>query len=178
MTIERITLGGGCFWCLDAAFRRVKGIESVISGYANGLTDNPDYKEICRGDSGHAEVVQIQFDTNHISFRGILEIFFAIHDPTTLNKQGNDIGTQYRSIIAYENELQQIEARNIINTLDTDENWSNPIATEVEPLSVFYPAEEYHQNYYNQNQTNGYCQVVISPKINKLESLLKKNYSR
>jgi peptide-methionine (S)-S-oxide reductase len=166
--LETITLGGGCFWCIEAAFIQIRGVESVISGYAGGHTPNPSYEEVCSGKTGHAEVCQIQFDPRQISCKEILEIFFSIHDPTTLNRQGADIGTQYRSIILYHNEEQKALARELIQSLEKEKVFDNPIVTQIEALDKFYPAESYHQNYYARNPYQGYCQAVIAPKLQKL----------
>lgn len=165
--IENIILGGGCFWCVEAVFQRVKGVTEVISGYAGGETENPDYEEVCGGRTGHAEVVKISFDTNKISLAEILEIFLHLHDPTTLNRQGNDIGTQYRSVIFYNKSEQKEIIQQAIQEAQKD--WQDPIVTQVLADQVFYPAEEYHQNYFNNNPTQGYCRVIINPKISKLK---------
>jgi peptide-methionine (S)-S-oxide reductase len=170
MTIETATLGGGCFWCLDAAFRGVKGVESVVSGYAGGATERPSYQQICTGKTGHAEVVQLSYDKDRIDFETILDVFFSLHDPTTLNRQGADVGTQYRSVIFYHTEAQRQAAERAIAKLREEGPWSDPIVTQVEAAPVFYPAEPYHQDYYRRNPMQGYCQVVISPKLAKLRS--------
>jgi peptide-methionine (S)-S-oxide reductase len=170
MTIETATLGGGCFWCLDAAFRGIKGVGSVVSGYAGGATERPTYQQICTGKTGHAEVVQVSFDRDQIDFETILEVFFSIHDPTTLNRQGADVGTQYRSVIFCHTEAQRQAAERVIARLASEGIWSDPIVTQVEAAPAFYPAEPYHQDYYRQNPMQGYCQVVISPKLAKLRS--------
>jgi len=167
MAIEITTLGGGCFWCLDGAFRRVKGVESVQCGYAGGTTKNPAYEQVCAGETGHAEVVQITFDNGVISFRTLLELFFSIHDPTTLNRQGADHGTQYRSIILYHSDIQKSESVNMIKDLDASGVWVDSIVTQVDQLELFYEAEAYHQDYFTQNSGNKYCQIVISPKLKK-----------
>ena len=172
MSTETIILGGGCFWCVESVYKRLAGVETIVSGYANGDTQNPTYQQICSGNTGHAEVIKITYNPDLISIRIILDVFFTIHDPTTLNRQGNDIGTQYRSIIIYDNEKDKLEAEGKINELTTKNIWPNPIITEIEPLKVFYEAEEYHQNYFNRNPTNGYCQAVIPPKLSKLENKL------
>ncbi|MCU7939440.1 MAG: peptide-methionine (S)-S-oxide reductase MsrA [gamma proteobacterium symbiont of Bathyaustriella thionipta] len=175
MTIA--TLGGGCFWCLDATLKNLKGIANFVSGYADGTIENPTYQQICTGTTGHAEVVQITYDSNIINFQTLLQVFFTIHDPTTLNRQGADTGTQYRSIILCHNDEQLSMAKDYIAQLDASDIWANPIVTEVKPLETFYEAEKYHQNYFQLNPTNGYCQAVISPKLSKLkaeyQSLLK-----
>ena len=163
--MKEIVLGGGCFWCIEAVFRRVKGVEDAINGYAGGERANPTYQQVCSGATGHAEVVKVVYDEDAISLDEILDIFFAIHDPTTLNRQGADVGTQYRSVVYYGNE----EERGIIEAAikRAQKLYSDPIVTEVSPKSIFYPAEEYHQNYYDQNPMQGYCQIVIKPKIQK-----------
>lgn len=167
MTIETCTLAGGCFWCLDSAFRQLKGVISVTSGYAGGTTENPSYEQICRGDTGHAEVVRLEYDSEQIQYETLLEIFFALHDPTTLNRQGADVGTQYRSSIFYENEHQKKLAEEAIESINASGLWSRPAVTALEPLTRFYPAEEYHQDYFSRQPGNPYCQVVISPKLAK-----------
>jgi peptide-methionine (S)-S-oxide reductase len=163
---EVATLGGGCFWCLDAAYRRVEGVTGVVSGYAGGEDPRPTYQRVCSGVTGHAEVVQVEFDPAVISYRDILDVFWAIHDPTTLNQQGHDVGTQYRSIILTHDDAQRQaaeESRAAVQSL-----WPKPVVTEIVPLEVFHPAEEYHQDYYARNPEQGYCQVVINPKLAKL----------
>lgn len=165
---EQATLGGGCFWCLDAAFAQLRGVERVVSGYIGGHLPNPKYEHVCSGRTGHAEVVQITFDPDAISFDDLLDVFFAIHDPTTLNRQGADVGTQYRSAIFPHSPQQEQQARQKIAALDAAGIWPNPIVTTIEPLTEFYPAEAYHQGYYEANPQQGYCQVVINPKLAKL----------
>lgn len=167
MTHEKALLGGGCFWCLDAAYREVDGVTAVVSGYAGGARANPSYEQICTGASGHAEVVELTFDPSLVSFRNLLEIFFAIHDPSTLNRQGNDVGTQYRSVIFCQNKAQEEIAQTIIAELNTSHVFSAPIVTEISAAPAFYPAEAYHQNYFALNPGQGYCQIVIAPKLNK-----------
>ena len=167
--IETTTLAGGCFWCIEAAFNSVQGIEKAISGYMGGTTENPSYKEVCNGGTGHAEVVQLSFDTEQISYREVLEIFFSLHNPTQLNRQGNDIGTQYRSAIFYHTEQQQQQAENIIAEIEQDKIWPDPVVTEVNPQSTFYSGEDYHQEYFNNNPENQYCQMVVSPKLAKFK---------
>jgi peptide-methionine (S)-S-oxide reductase len=162
------TLAGGCFWCLEAVFLRLKGVQRVESGYAGGHVENPTYRAVCTGSTGHAEVVQVDFDPSKITFSELLEVFFAIHDPTTLNRQGADVGTQYRSAIFYHDDVQKQEAERMIADLNAQNIWDNPIVTEVAPLTKFYPAEDYHREYYDRNPEQGYCQVVISPKVAKL----------
>ena len=166
-TREVATLGGGCFWCLEAVFDDIAGVEDVVSGYAGGTVDNPSYKQVCAGTTGHAEVVRITFDPRSISFKEILEVFFTIHDPTTLNRQGHDIGTQYRSIILYASPRQRAVAQQTISELRASGIWDRPIVTELVPASTFYPAEEYHQEYFSKNPTQPYCQVVVAPKVAK-----------
>lgn len=163
--IEKALLGGGCFWCIEAVYNRVKGVSSAISGYAGGARKNPSYEQVCTGATGHAEVVEITFDADVISFEEILEIFWAIHDPTTLNAQGADKGTQYRSVIYYYNDEQKEKAR--LSIANAQHEWHDPIVTELSSAPAFYPAENYHQNYYNEHPTQGYCYVVIAPKIEK-----------
>lgn len=165
---EAATLGGGCFWCLEAVFEQLKGVNSVISGYAGGTVPNPSYEQVCSGSTGHAEVVQITFDPEKISYRELVEVFFTIHDPTTLNRQGPDIGTQYRSIILYHTSKQKEVAKKVIGKLEASGVWENPIVTELEEYKEFYPAEEYHQGYYQRNRAQTYCQAVIRPKLAKL----------
>lgn len=162
------TLGGGCFWCLEAAFRDLVGVERVISGYSGGNVRNPCYREVCEGRTGHAEVVQIHFDPSRIGYRELLEVFFTLHDPTTPNRQGNDVGTQYRSVIFHHSPEQRRTAEELIRALDEEAVWPQPIVTQVLPFEAFYPAEDYHQGYYARNTEQPYCQVVIAPKLAKL----------
>jgi len=164
---EMATLGGGCFWCLEAVYDQVEGVESVVSGYSGGTTIDPSYQEVCSGNTGHAEVVQITFDPSLISFNDLLEIFFSIHDPTTPNRQGNDIGTQYRSVIFYHNDIQKSIANQVIKSIYLSGLWPNPVVTELSAYTNFYPAEDYHQEYYQRNTYQPYCQVVIAPKLTK-----------
>ena len=164
---ETALFGGGCFWCLEAVFEQFKGVPAVESGYAGGLMSNPTYKAVCEGTTGHAEVVRITFDPSIISFCELLEVFFAIHDPTTLNRQGNDVGTQYRSVIFCLTPQQRKTAEEVITTLKTENVFPNPIVTELPPPAEFFKAEEYHQGYYRANTTQGYCQFVVSPKLAK-----------
>lgn len=165
---EVATLGGGCFWCIEAIFSPLKGIEKLVSGYAGGHDPNPTYKQVCTGSTGHAEVVQITFDPEVITYEDILEIFFAMHDPTTLNRQGADKGTQYRSTIMYHNAGQQEAANAAIDQLTKEDTFGKPIVTEVVPLDTFYPAEDYHQDYFANNDNQPYCAAVIAPKVLKL----------
>jgi len=164
---ETATLAGGCFWCLEAALERLQGVVRVIPGYTGGQVANPSYRDVCAGTTGHAEAIQITFDPGVISFREVLEVFFSIHDPTTLNYQGNDVGTQYRSAIFYHTPEQKAQAERMIAELGGSGMWAQPIVTELKPLAAFYPAEEYHHQYYRQNPEQGYCQVVIAPKLDK-----------
>jgi len=167
MTYEIATLGGGCFWCLEAIYDQLKGVADVVSGYSGGHIENPNYKAVCSGTTGHAEVVQITFDPEVVSFKDLLAIFFTIHDPTTLNRQGADVGTQYRSVIYYHSQEQKNIAEKVIHDLDREALWSKPIVTEVSPFEIFYPAEDYHQEYFQRNPNQGYCQVIIEPKVAK-----------
>ena len=169
--MEKITLGGGCFWCLEAVFSRLNGVESVISGYCGGSLPSPTYHQVCSGTTGHAEVVQILFNPTVISLREILKIFFHLHDPTTLNRQGAGVGSQYRSVIFYHTDQQKEISLDMISETNTARIWNNPIVTEVTPAEPFYPAEAYHQEYYERNPNQGYCQGVIEPKITKLKKL-------
>jgi peptide-methionine (S)-S-oxide reductase len=160
--------GGGCFWCVEAVFAELRGVHSVTSGYAGGQTKNPTYEQVCGGRTGHAEVVKVEYDPAQIAYRDLLTVFFATHDPTTLNRQGNDVGTQYRSAVFYANEEQKQEAAGFIKELDEAKSFRSAIVTTLEPLTDFYPAEDYHQNYYANNPYQPYCQYMIPPKLNKL----------
>ncbi|NMB54794.1 MAG: peptide-methionine (S)-S-oxide reductase MsrA [Leptolinea sp.] len=164
---QSATLAGGCFWCLEAVYDSLQGVIDVLSGYAGGTTVNPSYRQVCSGQTGHAEAVQIQFDPSIISYRDLLEVFFSIHDPTTPDRQGADVGTQYRSVIFYHTPDQKKIAEEIIKELSEEKIWPSKIVTEVTPLSVFYPAEEYHQEYFARNPDQGYCAMVVSPKVAK-----------
>ena len=159
------TLAGGCFWCLEAVFQQLKGVSRVASGYAGGKRPNPTYEQVCTGTTGHAEVVQVEFDPAVVSYRDLLDVFFTIHDPTTLNQQGADVGTQYRSAIFFHSPEQQRDANDAI--AEAQKTWDGPIVTEIVPLAQFYPAEEYHKDYYVRNPNQGYCRVVIAPKVAK-----------
>ena len=170
---EVATLGGGCFWCLEAVFDELKGVESVESGYAGGTLPNPTYEQVCSGATGHAEVVQITFDPRVISYRDILEVFFSIHDPTTLNRQGPDVGTQYRSVVFYHSPEQKATAEQMIAEYTKDKAWDRPIVTEVRPFTAFYRAEEYHQEYFARNPNQGYCRMVVAPKVSKARKQFK-----
>ncbi|MDG1733186.1 MAG: peptide-methionine (S)-S-oxide reductase MsrA [Thalassotalea sp.] len=169
--MQTAIVGGGCFWCLEAPYQRLKGVTSVISGYIGGEVDNPSYQQICSGTTGHAEVVKIEFEPSVISFIELLEVFFAIHDPTQLNRQGHDSGTQYRSAIFYQDEQQQQLAQQYIEQLNKQQIWPQPIVTTLEAEQIFYPAEHFHQNYFDNNPNQPYCQIMISPKLAKLEHL-------
>jgi len=164
---EKATLGGGCFWCVEAVFNQLQGVESAISGYAGGTMPDPDYEAVCGGETGHAEVVEVTFDPDILSYREVLEVFFTVHDPTTMDRQGNDVGSQYRSLIQTHSPEQERMARAIIAELDAEKVWDDPIVTQVEPATKFYPAEDYHQEYYANNPSQGYCQAVIRPKLAK-----------
>lgn len=165
MATEIATLGGGCFWCTEAVFQQLKGVQEVESGYTGGQIPNPSYEQICEGTTGHAEVVRLTFDSDVVSFREILEVFFTIHDPTTLNRQGNDVGTQYRSVIYYHSPEQQETAKQVISEMANV--WDAPIVTELSPAETYYKAEGYHQNYFRQNPMQGYCAFVVAPKVSK-----------
>ncbi len=167
--VELATLGGGCFWCIETVFNLIRGVEKKESGYSGGALENPTYEQVSTGTTGHAEVVQISFDPEVISFKEILEIFFSSHDPTTLGRQGNDVGTQYRSIIFYHNEQQKAEAEQMIKEFTESKTWKVPIVTKVEPFKTFFRAEEFHQNYFKRHPEQAYCQLVIAPKIVKLQ---------
>lgn len=167
---ETATLAGGCFWCLEAVFEQLQGVERVVSGYAGGAVANPTYKQVCAGDTGHAEVVQITFDPATLGFRELLEFFFAFHDPTTLNRQGHDVGTQYRSAIFTHSEAQARIAAEVIAELTRENAFPGPIVTQVAPLTAWHPAEDYHQGYYRANPEQGYCQATIAPKMAKLRA--------
>lgn len=176
--LQTATLAGGCFWCLEAVFDEIKGVHSVESGYAGGHVDNPSYRAVCNGDTGHAEVVQVHFDPSVVSYRNLLNVFFAIHDPTTLNRQGADVGTQYRSAIFYHDEEQKRAAEELIRELNAQKIWDNPIVTQVEKLDKFFMAEDYHQEYFARNPYQPYCMAVVAPKVSKFRKhfleLLKK----
>ena len=176
--LQTATLAGGCFWCLEAVFDEIKGVHSVESGYAGGAMANPSYREVCNGNTGHAEVVQVHFDPNVVSYRDLLNVFFAIHDPTTMNRQGADMGTQYRSAIFYHDDGQKMIAEALIKDLNAQKIWDKPIVTEMAKLDKFYMAEDYHQEYFARNPYQPYCQTVVAPKVSKFRKhfleLLKK----
>jgi peptide-methionine (S)-S-oxide reductase len=165
--LETAVFGGGCFWCLEAVFQRLPGVRSVESGYTGGRVENPTYKQVCTGTTGHAEVVRVTFDPNQVSYRQLLEVFFATHDPTTLDRQGNDVGTQYRSVVFYNSDEQRREAEQVIAELTAARQFSAPIVTAVEPAAAFFLAEDYHQNYFNENSQQPYCRFIIAPKLEK-----------
>ncbi|MFI5105453.1 MAG: peptide-methionine (S)-S-oxide reductase MsrA [Terriglobales bacterium] len=166
---ETAILGGGCFWCVEAVYDRLKGVKSVESGYMGGHVDKPTYRQVCGGDTGHVEVVRVTFDPQEISFPDVLEVFFEVHDPTTLNRQGNDVGTQYRSVIFYTSDEQKRQAEKAIADLNAAHTWPNPVVTAVEPAKEFFMAEDYHQEYFANNAYQPYCQLVVSPKVKKFE---------
>lgn len=175
---ELVTLGGGCFWCIEAFFDELEGVEDAESGYSGGRVENPTYQQVCTGTTGHAEVVQITFDPKVISFREILEVFFTMHDPTTLNRQGADVGVQYRSVIFYRNEEQKSAVEQVIRKVQETQVWESPIVTEIVPFTAFYKAEDYHQEYYKLNAGQGYCRVVIAPKMEKLREHFRKKLKK
>ena len=171
--LETITLGGGCYWCVEAVYENLDGVKSVVSGFSGGKVANPTYEEVCTGTTGHAEVVQITYDKNVTDINEIFKVFFTVHDPTTLNRQGADVGTQYRSVIFYKNAEQKNAAESIIAELNKAKVYNSPIVTKVEPFKAFYKAEDYHQNYYANNKNQPYCKMVIQPKIEKFEKVFK-----
>lgn len=171
--IETITLGGGCYWCVEAVYEKLHGVQSVVSGFAGGKTANPSYESVSSGRTGHAEVVQITYDNTITNLDEIFKVFFTVHDPTTLNRQGADIGTQYRSVIFFKDENQKVAAQNIIAALKKAKVYDSPIVTTLEPFTIFYKAENYHQNYYQNNKNQPYCQMVIQPKMEKFEKVFK-----
>jgi peptide-methionine (S)-S-oxide reductase len=175
---DTATLGGGCFWCLEAVYLELKGVERVVSGYAGGPTRNPSYELVCTGTSGHAEVVQIIYDPAVISYRELLDVFFTIHDPTTLNSQGPDHGSQYRSVIFYHSSAQKREAEGRIAALAAEKVWDDPVVTQVVPLEAFYPAEDYHQDYFRRNPGQGYCRVIVAPKVAKARKVFLEKLKR
>jgi len=173
LSLALATLGGGCFWCLEAAFEPLKGVEEVTSGYAGGNTVNPTYESVSSGNTGHAEVVQIRFDPAVISYETLLKVFFTLHDPTTPNQQGNDIGTQYRSIILPHNKTQHHAAEAAIAAINQSKHYTQPVVTQIQPLERFYAAEAYHQNYFKNNPNKAYCQLVVKPKVDKVQEAYK-----
>ena len=171
--LETVTLGGGCFWCVEAVYQELQGVQSLVSGYAGGTVEHPTYYQVCSETTGHAEVVQITFDPNIITFADVLYVFWRTHDPTTLNRQGYDVGTQYRSVILYHSEQQRVVAEQSKRDTDASGLWPNPIVTEISPCTTFYKAENYHQNYYRDNPYQPYCRMIIDPKITKLRKELQ-----
>ncbi len=178
MTIETATLGGGCFWCLEAVYLDVDGVTAVESGYAGGQVRDPSYEQVCGGGTGHAEVVRVSFDTERIAYREILQVFFGIHDPTTLNRQGNDVGTQYRSVIYTHSDAQAAAAREMIDELERQRVFDDPIVTEVGPVPEYWPGEAYHQRYFERNPYQGYCMMVVGPKVAKFRKQFKHRLKR
>jgi peptide-methionine (S)-S-oxide reductase len=172
------TFGAGCFWCVEAVFQQLKGVLSVVSGYSGGQVENPTYEQVCTGTTGHAEVCQIEYNPEQISYEELLEVFFETHDPTTLNRQGNDVGTQYRSVIFYHNDDQKTAAEKMKTELNAKGVWKNPIVTEIVPFTKFYKAEDYHQDYYRSNPNQSYCRFVIKPKVDKFEKVFKLKLNR
>lgn len=166
--METATFAGGCFWCTEAIFKRLKGVRSVLPGYAGGKVENPTYEEVCNGNTGHAEAIQIEFNPDEISYKLLLDIFFYTHDPTTPNQQGNDFGPQYRSVVFYHNEEQKKDAEEIIKNLQLEHAYQKPIVTSIEPFTNFFVAEDYHKNYYDRNRDSAYCDITIAPKVRKL----------
>jgi peptide-methionine (S)-S-oxide reductase len=177
-TKQLATLGGGCFWCTEAIFNELRGVEKVESGYSGGTVEDPSYEDVCTGKTGHAEVIQITFDHKTISYGDLLQIFFTLHDPTTLNRQGADVGTQYRSVIFYHDDKQREAAQDAIRQVEAAKIWNRPIVTELAPFKDFYKAEDYHQEYFKKNQNSGYCQIVIAPKIVKLRERYREKLRR
>ncbi|MEP1095245.1 MAG: peptide-methionine (S)-S-oxide reductase MsrA [Cyclobacteriaceae bacterium] len=169
--IEQATFGLGCFWCSEAVFQRLKGVSSAKSGYSGGSVENPSYEAVCGGTTGHAEVIRIEFDRDQISYEELLEVFWKTHDPTTLNRQGNDVGTQYRSAIFYHNDDQKVVAEKYKEKLESEKIWPDPIVTEISPLENYYPAENYHEDYFNKNGSQPYCSFVVAPKVKKFKEV-------
>ena len=175
---ELATLGGGCFWCTEAVFNELRGVEKAESGYSGGNVEKPSYEDVCTGTTGHAEVVQVTFDPKTISYKDLLQVFFTLHDPTTLNRQGADVGTQYRSVVFYRDEKQRMVAEEVIKEVNASKIWKRPLVTELAPLKAFYKAEDYHQEFFQKNQQSSYCQVVIEPKIAKLRQYYREKLKR
>jgi peptide-methionine (S)-S-oxide reductase len=171
--METATFGSGCFWCTEAVFQELKGVKSVVPGYSGGHVDSPSYEQVCTGRTGHAEVCQIEYNPEVISYEEILEVFFNTHDPTTLNRQGNDVGTQYRSVVFYRTDEEREVAERMKTELDKSGKWKNPVVTQIVPFEKFFPAEDYHRNYYRNNPNQGYCRYVIKPKVDKFEKVFK-----
>ncbi|MFT8596425.1 peptide-methionine (S)-S-oxide reductase MsrA [Acetobacter orientalis] len=174
---EKAVLGGGCFWCVEAVLKNMKGIVSIVPGYAGGQTQNPTYEQVCTGTTGHAEVVEVTFDPQIMSYSDLLRIFFTLHDPTTLNRQGNDIGTQYRSAIYYSGQEQKLTAQHVMQDIETQHVWPNPLVTELQQLQQFWPAEPKHHDYFNRNPNTGYCAAVVAPKVAKMRKLFSDRYT-
>lgn len=172
-TLEKATFGAGCFWCVEAMFQNIKGVTSVVSGYAGGKVKNPTYKEVCTGNTGHAEVIQVTYDPNIVKYETLLEAFWLSHDPTQLNRQGGDVGTQYRSVIFYHNATQEMLAKEYKKRLNDEDAYGAPVVTEISPLTQFYTAEDYHQDYYSNNPENSYCSMVVGPKLEKFRKAFK-----
>ncbi len=177
-SLDTATFGAGCFWCVEAQFQLLDGVVSVASGYSGGTIKNPSYKEVCTGSTGHAEVIQVVYDTTKLSYDDMLEAFWHSHDPTQLNRQGNDVGTQYRSVIFYHNEEQKQKAEYYKQQMNEKNTWGKPVVTEISPFTVFYKAEDYHQDYYNQNKGEGYCQYVVRPKVEKFREVFKEKLKK
>lgn len=171
--MELATLGAGCFWCVEAVFEQLKGVRSVVSGYSGGHVENPTYEQVCTSTTGHAEVCQIEYDPLQISYDEMLEVFFSIHDPTTLNRQGGDVGPQYRSVIFYHDEQQRTTAEHVKKRLESSHKWKKPIVTEIVPFTAFYRAEDYHQGYFRKNPNQRYCRYVVAPKVEKFQKVFK-----
>ncbi len=178
MNLEVITLGGGCFWCIDAILVDLKGVERVVSGYAGGTVANPTYEQVVRGTTGHAEVVQVYYDTSTITTKELLRVFFTLHNPTTKDRQGADVGSQYRSMVLTSNDAQERDAREVMAEVEAEHMWGAPLVTELKPLEAFYPAENYHQDFYAQNTLHPYCQVVIEPKVAKLRTMYREKLKK
>jgi len=176
--LDTATFGAGCFWCVEAVYQQVKGVVAVISGYSGGMVKNPSYELVCSGTTGHAEVTNILYDPKQVTFEQLLEVFFKVHDPTTLNRQGDDRGTQYRSVIFFHNPQQKESAEKIKKELNESGAWDKPLVTEISPFSIFYKAEDYHQNYYNLNGDQPYCRMVVKPKLDKFEKVFKGNLAK
>ncbi|MGE5322870.1 MAG: peptide-methionine (S)-S-oxide reductase MsrA [Actinomycetota bacterium] len=172
--MQTAVLGGGCFWCLEAVFDNLQGVQSVESGYMGGHVDKPTYRQVCGGDTGHVEVIRISFDADEISFPELLDVFFTIHDPTTLNRQGNDVGTQYRSVIFYTSDEQRVQAEQAIAALNASHAWPDPVVTAIEPAKEFFMAEDYHQEYFTNNSYQPYCQFIVAPKVKKFQQKFAK----
>ncbi len=176
--LKKATLGGGCFWCTEAVYKEIKGVTDVVPGYSGGSIKNPAYREVCTGRTGHAEVVQITYDPEVVSYKEILDVFFMTHDPTTLNRQGNDVGTQYRSVIFYHNEEQKETAEELIRLFNKENTFNNPVVTEIVPFETFYKAEDYHKDYFEKNPDQPYCQFIVAPKVDKFKGMFRNKIKR